>query len=223
MHRCAEPRLTATVGAAAASIFSSARARPSGFRVSSAPDASARYSRRRDTIIASSCASSGASRIAISHTTKRMIPATPLPRSSPRSRRRAPPPHIIPRRAQSASSATAPTSAATIVITRTSRLRMWLISWATTPCSSSRSSVSSRPRVTASDACSGSRPVANAFGSASGTTYTCGRGSPAAIAISSTTFWSWWSVSLSASAAAASSSSTGRAAVASSTARSPEK
>src|SRR6267143_6518428 len=62
IHRCAEPWLIARVGATAASIFSKARASPIGLRVSSAPDASARYSRRRDTIIASNWAISGARR-----------------------------------------------------------------------------------------------------------------------------------------------------------------
>ena len=51
-----------------------------------------------------------------------------------------------------------------------SKFRMWLISWAMTPWSSSRSSFSSRPVVTATDACFGSRPVAKAFGAVSGMT-----------------------------------------------------
>jgi hypothetical protein len=54
MQRCAEPCLIALVGSDADSIFSSASARARGFRVSSAPDASARYSRCLDTAIASS-------------------------------------------------------------------------------------------------------------------------------------------------------------------------
>ena len=224
MHRCAEPWLTAWVGATAASIFSNARASPIGLRVSSAPDASARYSRPRDTIMASSWAISGASTMAASHRMKKRRPMTPPPRllSSP-PRRRDLPPHHMPRRAQSDSSATAPTSAATMVITRTSRFLMWLISCATTPCSSSRSSASSRPRVTAIEACPGPRPVANALGSGSATIYTAGRGSPAAIAISSTTLSSWRSLSLSASFAVAATRAIGFAPVARSTARSPLK
>ena len=98
------PRLIARVGATAASIFSSARASPSGLRVSSAPDASARYSRRRDTIIASICATSGASRIATIQITKNTTPAAPPPRSIVVAPAR-PPPHHMPRRAQSDSSA----------------------------------------------------------------------------------------------------------------------
>ena len=47
---------------------------------------------------------------------------------------------------------------------RMSRWRMWLISWAMTPCSSSRLSRASRPAVTATDADLGLRPVAKALG-----------------------------------------------------------
>ncbi len=43
------------------------------------------------------------------------------------------------------------------------------------------------PSVAATAACCGSRPVANAFGAASSTTYTFGIGSPAVIARFSTT------------------------------------
>ena len=64
---------------------------------------------------------------------------------------------------------------------------MWAISCATTACSSSRLSVSSSPSVTAMLAVAGSRPVAKALGSSSGTTQMRGRGIPEAIAISSTT------------------------------------
>ena len=73
----------------------------------------------------------------------------------------------VPRRrrvAQSLRSSTAPSSAATSVIFRMSRFRTCAISWAITPWSSSRFIVPSRPVVTAIEACSGSRPVANAFG-----------------------------------------------------------
>jgi len=64
---------------------------------------------------------------------------------------------------------------------------MWAISWATTPCSSSRESLVSRPSVTAMLADAASRPVAKALGSESGTTHTRGLGNPDAMAISSTT------------------------------------
>src|SRR5215469_11895428 len=63
------------VGATAASIFSSALARPIGFRVNSAPDASARYSRCRDAIIANACAIKGARMIETIQTTKNTMPA----------------------------------------------------------------------------------------------------------------------------------------------------
>ncbi len=72
-----------------------------------------------------------------------------------------------------------------------SRLRTWLISCAMTPCSSSRSSFSSSPVVTAIEACFGSRPVAKALGAVSGMTWTRGIGAPLARRISSTTFISW--------------------------------
>ena len=58
---------------------------------------------------------------------------------------------------------------------------MWLSSWATTPSSSTRFIFSSRPVVTAIAACFGSRPVANALGAGSSTTYTPGLGSPPAM------------------------------------------
>ena len=50
--------------------------------------------------------------------------------------------------------------------------------------------MSSSPCVTAIEEWSGSRPVANAFGAISGTTYTSGLGTPAAIAMPSTTLCS---------------------------------
>ena len=59
---------------------------------------------------------------------------------------------------------------------------MWAISCPITPSSSTRFIVSSRPCVTATWLCSGSRPVAKAFGALSGTIQTRGFGIPAAIA-----------------------------------------
>src|SRR3954452_14064002 len=79
MHRCAEPRLIDCVGATADSIFSSERASPSGFRLSSAPDGSARYSGLRDTIIASAWTTNGAIMIAIAQTMKKISISTPPP------------------------------------------------------------------------------------------------------------------------------------------------
>ncbi len=69
-------------------------------------------------------------------------------------------------------------------------------SCATTACSSSRESRARRPAVTATWARSAVIPVAKALGSSSGTTQIRGRGTPAAMAISSTTFTSrrWASV-----------------------------
>jgi hypothetical protein len=65
---------------------------------------------------------------------------------------------------------------------------MWLNSWPITPCSSSRVSRSSMPRVTATAAPDTSQPAAKALMPASWSiTYTSGTRTPAAIAISSTT------------------------------------
>ena len=58
------------------------------------------------------------------------------------------------------------------------------------PFSSSQLKMSRMPLVTATAAWCGSRPVAKALGSGSGTIQTRGRGSPEAIAISSTTLTS---------------------------------
>ena len=61
------------------------------------------------------------------------------------------------------------TEAATELI-RMSRLRTWLISWASTPWSSSHVSTSRIPLFTQTAACSGLRPVAKALGWGSGDT-----------------------------------------------------
>ena len=53
---------------------------------------------------------------------------------------------------------------------RMSRLRTWASSWARTPRSSSQSQICKMPWVTATAACSGLRPVANALGCRSGLT-----------------------------------------------------
>ena len=117
--------------------------------------------------------------------------APPPPRSESLLLRR-PPPQNVNRRNQSASSAMAPTRTPTRSVKRMSRLPIWLISCPITPCSCSRSSLSSRPVVTATLACSGSRPVANAFGAVSSMTQTRGLGSPPASRISSTTLTYCW-------------------------------
>ena len=74
------------------------------------------------------------------------------------------------------------------MLRRMSPLTTWLNSCAMTPCSSSRLSRSSAPRVTATAASDVDQPAANALmPSSSGSTYTSGTGTPEAIAISSTT------------------------------------
>ena len=117
MHRWATPCLIEGVGSIAAAIFSSAEASPSGLRVSSAPEASARYSRWRETASDTICAMIGASRIeTIQRTTNEDPEPARLFAVEPRRR----PPNDSPRRLQSESSRTAPASAATTVIRRTS-------------------------------------------------------------------------------------------------------
>ncbi len=74
------------------------------------------------------------------------------------------------------------------VLSRMSPFSTWLNSCAMTPCSSSRSRFTSAPRVTAIAAFAGLYPAANALIPASRSSrYTCGTGTPEAIAISSTT------------------------------------
>src|SRR6266567_6450968 len=63
---------------------------------------------------------------------------------------------------------------------------MWLISWLSTPSSSSRFIVASSPVVAVIAALSGLMPVANAFGDGSSITNTCGLGMPSPIASAST-------------------------------------
>src|ERR1700730_4644481 len=69
MHKFAVPRLIDAVGSTAASILASALGSACGLLVSAAPEASARYSRLLDTIIASACPMIGASTTAISQIT----------------------------------------------------------------------------------------------------------------------------------------------------------
>ena len=64
MYRCAVARVTVCSGVVSSRSFASASARPSRSPVISAADASARYSRRRDSAICSSAAPIGASTIA---------------------------------------------------------------------------------------------------------------------------------------------------------------
>ena len=71
--------------------------------------------------------------------------------------------------------------------TKVSRLATWAISWAVTPCNSSRSIDSNKPVVKAMRAFSGFRPVAKALGAGSLTIATLGIGRPEAITTSLTT------------------------------------
>src|SRR5256884_6236718 len=209
MQRRAAPRLMAAVGATAPSIFWSAPASATGLRVNWALMASARYSRLRLTASARSCVMIGARIHEMIHTTSRMRSSRPAPPFFPPPREpppppppppplpQLPPPRLVPPRSTrltpSCIRATAPTNAASSVISRTSRFLICPSSCPTTAWSASRLQISSRPRVTATCACSGSVPVANAFGSGSSTIQIRGRGIPAAMAISSTTLTSCFS------------------------------
>ena len=86
----------------------------------------------------------------------------------------------------SAITAMAPTASTASVVTAMSRLRMWAISWASTPRSSRLDMMASNPVVTVMAACFGLRPVAKALGARSSTTKTLGIGMPEAIDICST-------------------------------------
>ncbi|MNN92065.1 hypothetical protein D3C81_2102790 [compost metagenome] len=66
---------------------------------------------------------------------------------------------------------------------RVSRFFTWASSCAITPRTSSRVSMSSRPRVAATAAFSGLRPVAKALGWSLGMMVMVGRGRPASVAI----------------------------------------
>src|SRR5436309_887755 len=68
---------------------------------------------------------------------------------------------------------------------------MWLISWPSTPSSSSRFMISRSPVVAVMAARSGLIPVAKALGEGSSITYTAGLGMPPPMASSSTRLWSW--------------------------------
>src|SRR5919109_620718 len=188
--------------------FFSAPTNPGGYRVSIAPCASARYSRLRETASRISCPKIGA-RISSRKPTAKISALAAPPESLPRRPRK--PPHHQERMKNSDSRTAAPTNVATTVPTRMSRSATCAISCPSTPSSSTRFIVSSSPCVTARWLCSGSRPVANAFGAASGTTHTRGFGTPAAIASPSTRLCS----------RGASSFVTSRARVEASTIRSP--
>ena len=105
----------------------------------------------------------------------------------PPSRRSRPPPNHIMRIKKSLKIAMAPAVVAATAETNVSRFATCDISWAITPCSSSRSMTSRIRVVNAMRACSGSRPVANALGALSSTIATLGIGRPLAITTSSIT------------------------------------
>ncbi len=67
-------------------------------------------------------------------------------------------------------------SAAATEPMRMSRLPTWLISWASTPRSSSHVQISRMPWVTATAACSGLRPGGEGVGLLVGVTYSLGMG-----------------------------------------------
>src|SRR4030067_227881 len=80
MNRCWVPRFSPGTSAPSREIFSSAEASPSGFRVNSAPAASAWYSRCREMLIWSSRAASGASTAStIPRSRKATFPRPPPP------------------------------------------------------------------------------------------------------------------------------------------------
>src|SRR3989339_252292 len=119
MHRCATPRLIDLVGAEDSSIFSRALARAPGFLISSAPEASARYSRLREMAMAIIWAIIGA-RIMNNSQTANMISAAPPPLLRDDDDERPRPDQRIARPDQSESRTTAPTIAATTVTNRMS-------------------------------------------------------------------------------------------------------
>ena len=180
---CAAPRRDPC-----AAILESAPARPPGLRVNCTAAASARYSRSRETARRMSRA--------------KKAPTDPAAKStSPAARTTPPPPRLEPIRTRpeprrsvrptSARTVSPPTAAMSCRLSRASAFSTCESSWAITPCSSSRESASSAPRVTATTARSDANPAANAFtpGSSSSTQMP-GTGRPAAMAISSTTFTS---------------------------------
>ena len=97
------------------------------------------------------------------------------PSRSAATRPRPPPKRMRARRPVGAAARSRPTSAATTVIRRMSRLRMWLISCATTPCSSSRLRRRAGRPSTAIDACAGSAAGRERVRIRSGMTYARGR------------------------------------------------
>ncbi len=177
--------------AAIAPIRFSAPASPTGFRVNCTAEASARNSRCRET----------AAWISRPNNTP-MLPITHKASPERNSTSTTPPPPPFFREPEKRANrkvciSSRPHTDVTRIpnstpksqlLSRMSPFRMWLYSWAITPCSSSRFNRSSAPRVTAMAASRRVNPAANALipGSPSSTN-TRGTGTPHARAISSTT------------------------------------
>ena len=162
--------------------FSRADANPSGSPLIRAPVLSAAYSRVREMAIWMTVAASGA-RIAMTS-----IPSMPPPSSSSL---RWNPPKMAAHCAMLAIIMMTPARVAAIELIRMSRFWTWASSWASTPVSSRSDMMRRMPSVTATAACCGLRPVANAFAPSSGMTYSLGIGSRARVVRVCTMRWSW--------------------------------
>ena len=142
-------------------IFSSARARPSGYLVRSAPDASARNSLLLET---ASCM-----RLAINGVRMARIMPMTINKPPPESLFLLPPHHRFLKK-RSDRKAIIPTRIDTTARSLVSKFFICESSWAMTPSSSLRSSFCSIPVVAQTMACFGSRPVAKALGAVSSMT-----------------------------------------------------
>ena len=109
----------------------------------------------------------------------------------PPSRSLRPPPNIAPHIAMRAAKVMPIAMAAATELVRMSRLRTWEISCASTPEISSQVRYCMSPSLTHTAACSGLRPVANAFGWGFGATYRRGIGMLARCARSRTVAKYW--------------------------------
>ncbi len=149
----------------ACAMRASAPARPSGLRVNCTAAASARNSRWRDTAARMSRPKKAPTAPAAQTTrpAARMAPpALRLERKLDRERLESPV-SCTRNRPTAASAVMPPMSERSSRLRRASPFRTCESSWATTPCSSSRVSRSSAPRVTATTARSGEKPAAKAL------------------------------------------------------------
>ena len=198
MHRCAAPCVMLRVAVAEASRRSSARASAAGFRVNCAPVASARYSRLRLTAMARSRVTTGAMSSVKIQSTKQQRPqrvSTLAPAPSAPAARRHPDPaagseiaaHAVGEQRHRPEHPRQQRHQLHVVVldvrhlVRDHPLQFVTVQRVEQPLGDREARVA---RVV---------PVANALRSGSGTTQTVGLGSPAAMAISSTTlsscFW----------------------------------